>query len=377
MPRRARTDTAFAAPAPTADAPAAHRSLGAILQQLRVRPARRQVPSLATRLLQSPRLLKITDVFQVVVPPEGVHGTRRLDGITIAPCETRLPAAGLDAVRESAAATHVSRIRIPRPVAATARWAVVGGGIMVLVAAMLWFAASQGYFWRDPLANAQFSRLTDWAGTEQAAISRDGRSVVFVADHDGRNDVWITEGGSDRYLNLTRGGVSDLVNNPEIRTLGSRRMARWSRSGHANPTARAPSISTYWRCRVGAESGPRVPSQPPAPSPVGGGVAQEDVVSHRFRSDSWNVPTSLVSDRSWTAPERPKSFMGFALPEVLLRARGQLVLRRLRRRGSGGRRRRRSTESQRRAVEGGAEQCAPFVLRHAPFQARPEPVSAI
>jgi hypothetical protein len=47
---------------------------------------------------------------------------------------------------------------------------------------VLWFAAARGYFWRDPLANAQIARVTDWSGTEQAAaISRDGRTVAFVA----------------------------------------------------------------------------------------------------------------------------------------------------------------------------------------------------
>ena len=35
----------------------------------------------------------------------------------------------------------------------------------------------------NPLANATFSRVTDWEGTEeQAEISPDGRFVAFVAD---------------------------------------------------------------------------------------------------------------------------------------------------------------------------------------------------
>src|SRR4029077_17663693 len=46
--------------------------LGAVLQQLRIRPARRQVLAFKTRLLQSPRLLKIADVLQLVAPPVGV-----------------------------------------------------------------------------------------------------------------------------------------------------------------------------------------------------------------------------------------------------------------------------------------------------------------
>jgi Tol biopolymer transport system component len=114
-----------------------------------------------------------------------------------------------------------------------------GVGALILAGAMLWFAAAQGYFWRNPLANAQFFRLTDWSGTEQAAaISRDGRTVAFIADHDGANDVWITETGSARYLNLTRGGIHDLVNNPEIRTLGfsadGSLVTVWARSGEGS-----------------------------------------------------------------------------------------------------------------------------------------------
>ena len=39
----------------------------------------------------------------------------------------------------------------------------------------------------NPLANAQFSRFTDWEGTEEGAeISPDGKFVAFLADRDGR-----------------------------------------------------------------------------------------------------------------------------------------------------------------------------------------------
>ena len=50
------------------------------------------------------------------------------------------------------------------------------------------------YFWRNPLANAKFTRLLDFAGTEQAAaISRDGKLVAFLADRDGQIDAWVSE----------------------------------------------------------------------------------------------------------------------------------------------------------------------------------------
>jgi Tol biopolymer transport system component len=100
------------------------------------------------------------------------------------------------------------------------RWASAIGGIVLLLGAAVWLADHRGYFWRDPLADAQYSRLTDWPGLERAAaLSRDGGTVAFVADHDGPNDVWVTETGSGRYRNLTHGAVGDMIN-PELRTLG-------------------------------------------------------------------------------------------------------------------------------------------------------------
>ena len=56
----------------------------------------------------------------------------------------------------------------------------------------------------NPLANAQFSRFTDWEGTEAGAeISPDGKFVAFVADRDGQLDLWVSQVGSGHFLNLT------------------------------------------------------------------------------------------------------------------------------------------------------------------------------
>jgi len=90
--------------------------------------------------------------------------------------------------------------------------------LLVLAGAALWWANSAGLFWRNPLNNARFTRLTDWPGIEQAAeISRDGRWVSFLADHDGRMDAWLTQIGSGTYRNLTRGINREFVN-ASIRT---------------------------------------------------------------------------------------------------------------------------------------------------------------
>jgi Tol biopolymer transport system component len=96
----------------------------------------------------------------------------------------------------------------------------LAAGILLIGGTLAWFAVEMGYFWRSPLANAKFTRLLDFAGTEQAAaISRDGKFVAFLGDRDGQIDAWVSEVGSGNYHNLTHGALHELVN-PSIRTLG-------------------------------------------------------------------------------------------------------------------------------------------------------------
>ncbi len=130
------------------------------------------------------------------------------------------PAAGVADTAPAAVEPAVVSRGAPGGARSTLRWFGLLAGTGVLVAVVLGVAAWRGYFWHNPLGSAQFARLTDWSDREQAAaISRDGRTVAFIADHDGPNDVWITETGSGRYRNLTQGAVHDPIN-PEIRTLG-------------------------------------------------------------------------------------------------------------------------------------------------------------
>jgi len=91
---------------------------------------------------------------------------------------------------------------------------------IALGGALVWYVARSGYFWRNPIANARFVRLTDFEGTEEAAaISRDGKFVAFLADRDGPVDVWVTQPGSGEFHNLTHGKLRELVN-PDVRTIG-------------------------------------------------------------------------------------------------------------------------------------------------------------
>lgn len=76
------------------------------------------------------------------------------------------------------------------------------------------------YFWSNPIDGARFQTITDFDGVARdAALSRDGRFVAFLADHDGQMDVWVTQVGSGQFHNLTRGSAVELVN-PDVRTLG-------------------------------------------------------------------------------------------------------------------------------------------------------------
>ena len=64
----------------------------------------------------------------------------------------------------------------------------------------------------NPLANATFTRFTDFEGAEEdAAISRDGRFVVFRSDRDGPMDTWVSQVGSNRFLNITHGARSTVL----------------------------------------------------------------------------------------------------------------------------------------------------------------------
>jgi len=56
----------------------------------------------------------------------------------------------------------------------------------------------------NPLANATFSRVTNWEGTEEHAdISPDGRFVTFLADKAGQLDIWVSQVGTGKFDNLT------------------------------------------------------------------------------------------------------------------------------------------------------------------------------
>jgi serine/threonine protein kinase len=75
--------------------------------------------------------------------------------------------------------------------------------------------------WRNPLENAQVTRFTDFPGSEwDAAVSPDGNFVAFVSDRDGTVDVFLSQVGTGRYVNLTQGKEQRNLEEGSVRRVG-------------------------------------------------------------------------------------------------------------------------------------------------------------
>ncbi len=85
----------------------------------------------------------------------------------------------------------------------------------------VWEARRRALVQENPLAAAQFSRVTDWDGTEAGAeISPDGKFVAFIADRDGRSALWVSQVGTGHFLNLTKDLPPLSPGGGVLRTLG-------------------------------------------------------------------------------------------------------------------------------------------------------------
>jgi Tol biopolymer transport system component len=120
----------------------------------------------------------------------------------------------LDELSAPAAPAHApSRSRRPVLLTAAAALVALAAGVGV------WNARRPATVLENPLANAQFTRFTDFPGTElDAAISPDGRFVAFLADREGQYDIWLSQVGTGRYVNLTPDQEDDRRN--AVRTVG-------------------------------------------------------------------------------------------------------------------------------------------------------------
>jgi Tol biopolymer transport system component len=103
-------------------------------------------------------------------------------------------------------ASTAKRISQPKSTRAWLPWVIVAALLMGTAA---WETARPVAAPANPLERAHFTRVTDFESVE-AAISPDGRFVAFISDHDGPFDVWLTQVGSGRLINLTQGKAGPL-----------------------------------------------------------------------------------------------------------------------------------------------------------------------
>ena len=84
--------------------------------------------------------------------------------------------------------------------------------VLAVAAVAAWLLYRADFFWQNPLANAHFTRLTDFEGTElDADISADGKFVTFLSDRDGPFDAWVHQIGTGEFANLTKGRIPELL----------------------------------------------------------------------------------------------------------------------------------------------------------------------
>ena len=124
---------------------------------------------------------------------------RRLRDIGDARIEIELMDEALPAV--AGASTPTGSRDVPR----TSRWAPWVAVAALTVALLVLQVRRHPPPIENPLADARVSLFTPWDGTEGLAeISPDGKFVVFVADHDGRFDLWRSQVGTGVFVNLTQ-----------------------------------------------------------------------------------------------------------------------------------------------------------------------------
>jgi Tol biopolymer transport system component len=108
---------------------------------------------------------------------------------------------------ESLSGTSTAK-SVPQPISRRAwlPWAIAAA---LLIGTAFWEALRPVAAPVNPLEKAHFSRVTDFESVD-AAISPDGRFVAFVSDHDGPFDVWLSQVGTGRSINLTQGKAGAL-----------------------------------------------------------------------------------------------------------------------------------------------------------------------
>ena len=111
----------------------------------------------------------------------------------------------IDAADEETASGSSPMVPTPTRTGGLALWLPWVAIAVLIVAGGLWGLNRASVVVDPPLANAQFSRVTDWEGTESGGeISPDGNFVAFISDRDGELALWVSQVGSGNFVNLTK-----------------------------------------------------------------------------------------------------------------------------------------------------------------------------
>jgi Tol biopolymer transport system component len=131
--------------------------------------------------------------------------------------------------------------RVPAPVIArpSPRWLgfVAAAALVLGLPSAWWLGHKQPSAAGNPLADATFTRLTNFEGSELAAeISPDGKFVAFISDRDGPFDLFVGQIGTGRFQNLTQGRENDVLENTRSTGFSGDGSEVWVR-GSSDPLA--------------------------------------------------------------------------------------------------------------------------------------------
>jgi len=113
---------------------------------------------------------------------------------------------------ETKSLRSVRRVPDSSPAKRGRNWIWAAAAIVgAVIGAAGWFTHGVPETAENPLANAKFTRITDFEGAERVgAISSDGKFVVFASDREGLFDIWLSQVTTGRFINLTQGKELNL-----------------------------------------------------------------------------------------------------------------------------------------------------------------------
>ena len=133
----------------------------------------------------------------------------------------------IDAIDEVLPGVSDVTVAPPAPAKTRATWLPWVALVALAASVGVWEARRPVTTPENPLANAQFTRFTDWEGTEGGAeISPDGKFVAFLADRDGQFDIWLSQVGTGTFSQSHDGypcAATHRAHLSEIRLFGRRR----------------------------------------------------------------------------------------------------------------------------------------------------------